>query len=449
MVSLHEIMLQKSAFLHMSTSIPSLDALLTANKSNGICDFQSVPGCNAAYSVVSTIMISHLKNGGRVVVVDCWSLFPLQLLEEDADYDESWDSKIITYSTDTFAKLLALLISDKLSLENGRTMVVINQFHELVELYRLELNSAYKEMLLKIQISQNATVLNQKERIRTEGPGSAPPLLELPPQSDLRRVSPGKKFQSHLSALINMISNLAYKNGLMCILMGTLTTKYEKYSMKPRYQSQSSSQSSSISPPSSSSLSSLNQVPSKGRVVLTPYLSSGSIPAFSSDCIIDSFLSFRLVFYRDWYHNSPDFEAKRDQQGMTLPLDQSLLKAVFVVDLFNPQASLKAVSKVYFDYDSNDTKNKFIDLSTSNLQEADNEPNISRTEVDSPSNDLPLGSKTSALPIPSSPNLTESQVGELLNTTDSFNRPEDLSDSASRCELVIEASDEENATLQI
>lgn len=365
MVSLYNIVMNQRHFSHLLSGIPSLDKVLLSPKSR-ILDFQSGPGCIAAYTVSVSLMMSHLtaNASNTVVIIDTLNPFPLSLITSHPSYRPEWlDTNIISYTVDTFAKLYALFTFDVLPKDKsgGSTMIFINDIHETFELYKYELSALYEETILKHHIERNAIMIRNQEQF--ELMGTKTPLPDLPANSDLLRVSPVAKFESHLHSLLNEISTHVINNNLFCILLGHLDTKYEFWSK--------TSQSS--------------QTSSSGRVVLTDslggkYQSLTGGKTAKTNSPLDTFVTSRLIFYRDWYHKSPHFKKNFPPLTPTsrVALNDSNLRMVFVVQVKHLQEVVSTrYPPIYFDHDneyyhlddefevsSNPAHFQFIDLST-------------------------------------------------------------------------------------
>lgn len=441
MVSLYNIVMLQRHFSHLSTGIPSLDKVLLSPQSR-ILDFQSGPGCFAAYTVSVSLLISHLvaNESNTVIVIDTLNPFPWNLITNHPQFQPKWlDENIISYTVNTFAKLFALFTYNILPKDKagGSTMLLINDYHEMVELYKFELSAVYEETILKHHIERNAIIISNQEQFELVGTKTALP--ELPANSDLLRVSPVAKFESHVYSLLILISSFVINNNLFCILLGHLDTKYETY--WPKSTQSNSSQSTSSG--------------SFGKVVLTDALGGKYEPPKStstnisgkvmkSKSSLDSFVTSRLVFFKDWYHKSPHF--KKNFPPITpssrVALNNSNLRMVFVVQVKHLQQMVSTrYPPIYFDHDNeyyhlddsdvqlskNPSQFLFIDLSgTESASKNPSPTGMTRngTVIDG---DEPFDKESTAIieatekPIidmpPSSPNQSENHVCEMISST--------------------------------
>ncbi|ODV78988.1 uncharacterized protein CANTADRAFT_36072, partial [Suhomyces tanzawaensis NRRL Y-17324] len=360
MVSLYDLMMLQQQFSHLSTSIPSLDALFLSNMGprHRVYDFQAGPGNSALYTVTASLVVSHLAHSpkNRAVVIDTLEHFPWHYLTTNPQFDQAWlDHNLVSYTADTFGKLMALLASPRLVPpgDTATTIVVINGFHELVEFYKLELSASYEEALLKSHLERNALFLSNQRQFQQAGTTS--PLPELPPSSDLLTDSPAAKFDAHLHALLNLVSGVAFKHDLVCILLGHLDTAYKL---------DSASQ-------DTSGATDTSQYSSKGRVVLAPALVGNR--HHRNKVALESFITTRLVFYKDWYHNSVHYreaqerndsyrendregyrETHREKHLPSRRVDPAALRTVYAVRVEHLQAMASETPTVFFDYDDID-----------------------------------------------------------------------------------------------
>lgn len=451
------MMLQKPAFTHLSTSIPTLDSLLSFNSNSGIIDLQSVPGSNAMYCVVCSLIVSHLNHDtlNKVIVIDTLQSFPWRLLEQTVGFD-SWDN-ITSYRIKTFAHLFQFFttIGDY---DRGSVLIIINDIHDLIDSYKLELRSVQKESLLKFHIYRNSLALKNKERFQEDPSFKLP---ELPPKSDLLTENPITKADIHVNKLLDLISKFTINNELVCLLVGRLDSKFKYYSQA---KIDSSSQ---ISPPSSANNSFFDSSVSTnrgGRMAFVPSLvnqyqiNNGSYWK-NANFSVDSLITSRIVFYKDW---NPTKSLKE-------------LSMIFVAEVDNLR--LISINKpVYFDYCKN-TPSKLIDLSSpektniqirntnvlmtgldkivgnsgihSNAAIADRMSNSDTHIRNSNAQIVDLdkavrNTNTQIRNIPSSPNMTPSQARRLPQATSTQLHPDNLSLHAiSDLQWVVEDSEDE------
>lgn len=322
MVLLTDIITLQQCFNTITTGIPSLDRIFLNQVSgikNKVYDFQSAPTCNAMYIVICSMIISHLKNNQPVVIIDTLNKFPTHFITSHPDFELKWvESRLfVSYTCDTFARLYALfLFNNKNQVIPKNSLVIVNDFHELMELSKLELSSAHEELVLKHHIETNMTLIANK----TNEPVALP---QLPPSSDLLRGSPIAKFQTQLESLFNLFNQVCINQNLMIFTFGHLDTKYQPFRMK--------------SHPLDSSSQLTYTPPEKGRVVLSPFTYTKQV------------LATRVMFYFDWYHNTPHFwEAAPTNGAQHLSINQAQLKLVFAAKVEHGRSSYPPV---YFDVD--------------------------------------------------------------------------------------------------
>lgn len=394
MVTLSELQARASRYKHLDTGIPGLQI----NFNNTIYDFQSTPGDTGVHPVLANLVVSHLKadESHRAIVVQTQNPFPWLWLKKHPSYDKKWESdRIRFFVVETFAELYWLFCSDTLSsLHYSNSILVVANFHELAQLYKLQLSTACEEALLKFHIFRNAAAIAQQKH-----------LPELPSNSGLLRENPLLKFQAHVSALTSLVSQFAFSTDLICILTGFLITKSVPYAQDALEFPRSSQ--SVVSDNTQMSVASQNfPIPTsqnfrrQSRPVLVPSLNDSDNSAHVKSAF-SNYIAARLVFYKDWYHLSPQL-----QQNSSKPGDKKGLRLVNVVECKVP--STAATSKIYFDYENDEgSRYNFSGLSSPDLLQWNSHP-------------------------PSSPEISESQLRTLL--------PE--------FSLEIEASDEEPSLLQ-
>ena len=104
-------------------------------------------------------MASHLRENRPIVLIDTMNKFPLQFLKLQPHFQQSWLDNITYYRCDTFAKLYSTLIDVTIPSD---TILIINEFHQLLQVYKLELSSIYEDLILKHHIEINDTFINNK-----------------------------------------------------------------------------------------------------------------------------------------------------------------------------------------------------------------------------------------------------------------------------------------------
>lgn len=360
MVLLGDIIQLQQNFSNLTTSIPSLDNLIFQTQvKNKIYDVQSAPSCNGMYMVLCALMASHLRENRPIVLIDTMNKFPLQFLKLQPHFQQSWLDNITYYRCDTFAKLYSILIDVTIPSD---TILIINEFHQLLQVYKLELSSIYEDLILKHHIEINDTFINNKKTQDKD------PLPELPSNSDLLKSSPIVKYESHVNSLITNLKNKCINLNAMVFLLGYLDTKYRPYKAATKQELVESF--NSMSPtPSSSSLSSFSE---KGRVVLSPFKTHKS-------------LDIKLIFYHDWYHNSPHFRnqyCKTTNSEKTTPtttIDEYQLRLVYAAQIMmfqmNSSSTTNSSNPVFFDADnefhsqtSDNTYDELFDNHSNNKQ---------------------------------------------------------------------------------
>lgn len=198
MVSLFDLRAAPRA-THIATGVPALDEMLALAT---VIDVQSVPACPA-----SRLVISHLAASRKSLIVQTQNSVP-------------WDAPRVAVRG--FAQLLSFFTN----LQKEPILVVVEGFHETLELYRLQLAAAYEELLLRHQIDKNDVLLQSMDRVLHEGAFSLP-LPHLPPKSLLLKESPAQKFSAHVDHLFNVIADFAFESLLVVVLSGCMDLVYE------------------------------------------------------------------------------------------------------------------------------------------------------------------------------------------------------------------------------
>lgn len=294
MVSLFEMSLQRPAWSHLSSGIPTLDQMLRI-ETDAVLDFQSVPANLALSALMCNLVASHLaKSGLRVVIIETLDTFPWDLLRQHPQYCPEWLDRIERHDLSSFAQVYAFFTLMPLE-QFASALLVVTSFHELVEWYRLQVSASYEETLLKHEIDNNRIILDNRAKVAEEGLALVT-LTQLPPQSSLVKENPIVKAQNHINALFKRMGHFAYKNSAVVILQGQLEPKYKPWP-KRNAPEEDSSQAPQPSFPQRN----------PGRLVLTPVTFGAHNSDLHSPSFCDTQISARLVFYNDWYHKSPHF----------------------------------------------------------------------------------------------------------------------------------------------
>lgn len=322
MVSLHDLIGRSQSLLNLSTGLVSLDEKLFTGHGVpfGILDFQSAPATDGMYHVIIQLIISHLSfhSDNHIIIVEGLLPFPWSLVDQHPAFEHcALDSRISVFSITSFAQLFALFAYDAFA-SHGTPLVIINNYHELLELYRLEMFATYEESLLRHHIDRNDIFLNNPAQL--EATGSTTRIPELPVDSDLIRSSPLAKYEAHVQQLVQCIHHYCQNHLLLCVLAGGADTRF------CRFPERSPSLEQTPSPVTQSAR------PQGGRMVLTPFI------GISDASRVDSYIKTRLLFYRAW---SPQCAIARSP-------DHTIPKLVFAVKVFD--VARKVVNTQYFDY---------------------------------------------------------------------------------------------------
>lgn len=362
MVSIFQLSQRKPLWSHITTGVPTLDSMLDLH-TDGILDFQTIP-TNSAYSaVLCSIIASHLaKSLLRVVVaIEGLNTFPWEMLQLHPLYDPVWNTngQIMVLSAPTFALLYAFFAYMPLPKKPlGTYLVVATTFHELVELYRLDVTNTYEELLLKHRIDQNKVLLDNVERIKEQGL-SGVVLPKLPPNLPLVRDNPHVKAQVHVNQLLSHMSDFVFENSALVLILGMLEPKFRPYSAG---RSANTSMHAS-SPPPSDAPGENTSFRDSTHLVFTPVTLSNN--ADNKLSVADSKVTLRLVFYNDWYWRTPHFEAELRQ-----PTDDDYY-FVSSVKVHSMSGVKNITEPVYFDFKgSMAQKDWFVDLLVSGKQQS-------------------------------------------------------------------------------
>lgn len=310
MTSLRDIR-HRPKFDHLNSLIPLLDQkFLGENLISGIYDFQTVPNNVSVYLILSILAIKHLKNDkykGNVVIVSSSGNFPFNFILENEDFQQDWiDNGQLKYlKVDTITNLIILLNGYMKSDIDNQTLFIFDNFHNLLDFYKLELSQVYQEAMLRNHIFNLDTIEAQAERQEIEG--IKPDIVEIPENSHLIRESPLTKFNNHVRFIMNLMTNVCYKYNLIAFLTGKLDSKFEAFKARPVSVDSSIVESSQRSRSFDSSQSTPEPKKlNKGRMVLK---SSNSIDKLGSqtslsDNPFDSFITERVIFFKDWYQKT-------------------------------------------------------------------------------------------------------------------------------------------------
>ncbi|GEQ71373.1 hypothetical protein JCM33374_g5056 [Metschnikowia sp. JCM 33374] len=300
MVSVFDITKQNPLWGHISTGVLSLDHLLALQR-EAVLDMQSVPANFAFTAVICSLIVSHLSasSASVVVIVETLNPFSWSCLQAHPSFDVTWidSERILLYSVHSFAQLYAFFTFMPLARRDpGRILMVVTNFHELMELYRLQADVTHKQILLKHQIDKNNVFLENFAQVSEEGFQS----VECPPEPVCSRDNPSKKVQHQIDEILSMISGFTLKNSAVVVLMGHLDV-----------QSRSSGRVEECAHPSLAKHNIFQTAPvpfhtEDTRLVLVPAM----LNPFTSDTpsLADSKVTARVVFYNDWFFKSPLFQ---------------------------------------------------------------------------------------------------------------------------------------------
>ncbi|CAH2352022.1 hypothetical protein CLIB1423_05S03862 [[Candida] railenensis] len=279
---------QEGAVASLDSGIPVLDTFLPRNIANGgIFDIHAVPGCSDQFEIVCNFICTHLQKDPRkqIIIIDTLHPFPFHKIRQNKNFDTSMAKRISWYNAGTFSKLYALLeqLNHREDIVHN-SMVIINNFQELIDFYKMEISYSYEQMLLKHQIEVNNVLLANEEKIRQEG--SFPVLPIIPPNSDLLKENPQKKFNSHISTISNLLSSFVRNYSSIFLLLGYLDTQYEQ---QENNASNSSVSSQSFMETQSTTQSMTQSISMKKprKLVLAP-----------KPTPLDKFIICRLIFFK-------------------------------------------------------------------------------------------------------------------------------------------------------
>ncbi|CAH6722805.1 hypothetical protein CLIB1444_11S01508 [[Candida] jaroonii] len=407
MTSLRDIK-HRPRFDHLNSSIPSVDDKhFGQHFISGIYDFQTVPNNVSVYLILSNFVIKHLENTtypGNVVIVSLSGNFPLDHILENKKFQQNWiDNGQLKYlKVDTVTNLIILLNNYMKSEVDNQTLFIFDNFHNLLDFYKLELSQIYQESMLRNHIFNLDTIEAQAERQEIEG--LKPDIVEIPENSHLIRESPLTKFNNHVRFIMNLMTNVCFKYNSIAFITGKLDSRFEAF--KPRISMDSSNiESSQRSGRSfdSSQITPEPRKPNKGRMVLKSSNSNLDKPMGSQMSLenpLNSFITERAIFFKDWYHK-------------TLHCQKNSKKAI----KRKPVYWLK-INNDIFNFEHID--GGFVDLTQSQVSSSSQIPSdigvsaisdLNLPSIDEiPSEILPTASQLLNEDIPSSPTFAASQI---------------------------------------
>lgn len=351
MVSLFDMCLQRPLWAHLSTGIPTLDQMVEFQL-DGVFDFQSVPANAGVTAMTCNLMVSHLRESKQLTlfVVETLNGFHWDLLRQHPQYDRNWENsdQIQIFSATSVVELFWFFAFGPAQHVGASTMLFITNFHEIVELYRLDIAAAHEEALLRHQIDKNRELLKNFDRIAEEGIELVS-LPQLPPNSGLLKENPYIKAQNHVDELFKEMAEFTYKNSAIVVLLGHLDAVYKPYGKRQLV----------LPTPSSSFVgsqqNSLSQPVTReqNRLVLAPVTFSkppSGKQALSDVGLNESRITARLIFYDDWYYKSPLFLSKGIE-----PREEDRYH-VLVVKVTVPNGVSNINEPVYFEFNKTGDK---------------------------------------------------------------------------------------------
>lgn len=352
MVSLFDILHQPSEWSQISTGVDSLDSLIRVEGSQAILDFQCTPLHNSMFAVVCNMMVSYLElnSEGKIIVLETFNQFPWKLLRQHPRYNELLERCITRYSLQTFSQILAFLMIKRVEKYDCSPFIVIMNFHEVVEYYRLQLVAAFEEALLKLEVDWNTAFIEKlsKTGSSTTAEKSQPDL----PDSTLFRESPFVKFQSHVDVMFKHLNEFATCQQLMILLLGCMDVKMNML------KNDSGIEDNSIPAKSNSTLEPYPKMRSKSRFEPTKY-DHGRIGTRS---LIENKIHQRVLFYNDFLINSRYYLDNKDEGS------ENCDRVVAVAKADKENVAGNIMEPVYFDFvdlvDAENSKNAswLIDL---------------------------------------------------------------------------------------
>lgn len=305
MVSLYELLQLVPSSLQTDTN---LDPLLPTNRQGGIFDVHAVPGCVDQFRVLANVIVNHLAQpSSGVVVIDTLHPFPFHRLRVHPRFNRESVSRISHYTVNSMSQLYMLCL--KLSAGNEGTaansahrLIIINNYPELIDLYRVDMSAVYEESLLRYQVETNNVLLAHFDQMKAEG--TVPSWARIPPTSDLLRQHPARKTTAHLSTMANLLALMARTLLQTIVLVGYLDSSYVR-------TSNTALQQGPLQPPLALQIPLASQfplalpfVPSSQRahlqastpLALPPPLLTGKVVLTAKPSPIDQYVACRLIF---------------------------------------------------------------------------------------------------------------------------------------------------------
>lgn len=242
-----------------------------------VYDLQAVPHSDGMYIFLQEIIRNHQSQNGKVVVVNAFTEFPGQ--------EESFMINSVT-------ELILFLRNCIKAGTNEKTIYILNGFHDLLELYKLQLSATHQKVMLKIHATNNAEILKHSDQYEAEG-SFTPSLQEIPKNSGLLKESPSLKYTTHMNYLLNLLSQLVHDCNAMVFLASNLDVKFKAYNnptmslMSSQSRSQTRSQSRSSQSQTSTRLA---------------FEFANTNTVYNRN-VLDSVISKRIMFYRDWLYS--------------------------------------------------------------------------------------------------------------------------------------------------
>lgn len=342
MVSLFDILHKPSEWNQISTGVDSLDSLIRVDGSQAILDFQSTPLHNCMFAVVCNMMVSYLelKSDGKIIVLETFNQFPWKLLRKHPRYNELLERCITRYSLPTFSQILAFLMIKRLEKYDCSPFIVIMNFHEVLEYYRLQLVTAFEEALLKLEVDWNTAYIEKLNK--TDPATTADKSLPDLPDSTLFRESPFLKFQSHVDVMFKHLNEFATCQQLMILLLGCMDVKMNTL------KTGSETEDNYIPAKSNSTVEPSPKMRSKSRFEPTKY----DHRQLGNRSLNENKIHQRILFYNDFLINSHYNLDNKDEASKNCDRVVAVAKA----DKENVAGNI--MEPVYFDFmDLGDAEN--------------------------------------------------------------------------------------------